>query len=102
MMDILTQRLGKRGIEAKCMEKKDPVTNLAEARQDVILRHGIDQDTGKKLQKLIKESKLKVQAAIQGDKLRVTGKQRDDLQDAMAVMRKAKVEVPLQFSNFRD
>ncbi len=74
MMDILTQRLGKRGIEAKCMEKKDPVTNLAEARQDVILRHGIDQDTGKKLQKMIKDSKLKVQAQIAGDKLRVTGK----------------------------
>jgi uncharacterized protein YajQ (UPF0234 family) len=102
MMDILTQRLGKRGIEARCMEKKDPVTNLAEARQDVILRHGIDQDTGKKLQKLIKESKLKVQAQIAGDKLRVTGKNRDDLQAAMALLRKADVDRPLQFENFRD
>jgi cyclic-di-GMP-binding protein len=102
MMDILTQRLGKRGIEAKCMEKKDPVTNLAEARQDVILRHGIDQDTGKKLQKMIKDSKLKVQAQIAGDKLRVTGKSRDDLQAAMALMRKAEVDRPLQFNNFRD
>ena len=102
MMDILTQRLGKRGIEARCMEKKDPVTNLAEARQDVILRHGIDQDTGKKLQKLIKDSKLKVQAQIAGDKLRVTGKNRDDLQSAMALMRKAEVDRPLQFNNFRD
>ncbi len=62
-----------------------------------MLEHDIDQDTGKKLQKLIKDSKLKVQAAIQGDKLRVTGKQRDDLQDAIAP-----VEVPLQFNNFRD
>ena len=102
MMDILTQRLGKRGIEAKCMEKKDPVTNLAEARQDVILRNGIDQDTGKKLQKAIKDAKLKVQAQIQGDKLRVTGKQRDDLQSAMALLRKADVDRPLQFNNFRD
>ena len=102
MMDILTQRLGKRGIEAKCMEKKDPVTNLAEARQDVILRHGIDMDTGKKLQKMIKDSKLKVQAQIAGDKLRVTGKSRDDLQQAMALMRKAEVDRPLQFNNFRD
>ena len=102
MMDILTQRLGKRGIEARCMEKKDPVTNLAEARQDVILRHGIDQDTGKKLQKMIKDSKLKVQAQIAGDKLRVTGKSRDDLQAAMALMRKAEVDRPLQFNNFRD
>jgi uncharacterized protein YajQ (UPF0234 family) len=102
MMDILTQRLSKRGIEAKCLEKKDPVTNLAEARQDVILRHGIDQDTGKKLQKMIKDSKLKVQAQIAGDKLRVTGKNRDDLQAAMALMRKAEVDRPLQFNNFRD
>jgi uncharacterized protein YajQ (UPF0234 family) len=51
MIDILTQRLAKRGIDVRCMEKKDAVTNLAEARQDVVLRHGIDQDTGKKLQK---------------------------------------------------
>jgi len=102
MIDILTQRLGKRGIEARCMEKKDPVTNLAEARQDVVLRHGIDMETGKKLQKLIKDAKLKVTAQIQGDQLRVTGKQRDDLQAAMAVMRKADVDRPLQFKNFRD
>src|SRR3954465_3916049 len=89
MIDILTQRLSKRGIESRCMEKKDPVTNLAEARQDVVLRHGIDMETGKKLQKLIKDAKLKVTAQIQGDQLRVTGKQRDDLQAAMAVLRKA-------------
>jgi uncharacterized protein YajQ (UPF0234 family) len=102
MMDILTLRLGKRGIEARCMEKKDPVTNLAEARQDVVLRQGIDPETGKKLQKLIKESKLKVQAQIQGDQLRVTGKQRDELQAAMALLRKADLDRPLQFKNFRD
>ena len=68
MLDILTQRLAKRGIDVRCMEKKDPVTNLAEARQDVVLRHGIDQETGKKLQKILKESKLKVQAQIQCDR----------------------------------
>jgi uncharacterized protein YajQ (UPF0234 family) len=102
MVDILTQRLGKRGIDVRCMEKKDPVSNLAEARQDIVLRHGVDADTGRKLQKIVKESKLKVQAAIQGDKLRVTGKSRDDLQAAMAVLRRAEVDRPLQFSNFRD
>ena len=102
MVDILTQRLGKRGIEARCMEKKDPVTNLAEARQDIVLRNGIDQETGKKLQKILKESKVKVQAQIQGDQLRVTGKSRDDLQAAMALMRKAELDRPLQFKNFRD
>ena len=66
------------------------------------MRHGIDQDTGKKLQKLVKDSKLKVQAQIQGDKLRVTGKSRDDLQAAMALLRKAELDRPLQFKNFRD
>jgi len=102
MIDILTQRLAKRGIDVRCMEKKDAVTNLAEARQDVVLRHGIDQDTGKKLQKIIKESKLKVQAQIQGEQLRVTGKQRDDLQAAMALLKKTELDRPLQFKNFRD
>jgi len=102
MLDILTQRLGKRGIDSRCMEKKDAVSNLAEARQDIVLRHGVDQDTGKKLQKLVKESKLKVQAQIQGDQLRVTGKSRDDLQSAMALMKKAELDRPLQFKNFRD
>ena len=102
MLDILTQRLGKRGIDSRCMDKKDPVSNLAEARQDIVLRHGVDQDTGKKLQKLVKESKLKVQAQIQGDQLRVTGKNRDDLQAAIALLKKAEVDRPLQFKNFRD
>jgi len=102
MLDILSQRLGKRGIDVRCMEKKDPVTNLAQARQDIVLRHGIDAESGKKLQKLVKESSLKVQASIQGDKLRVTGKSRDDLQAAMALLRKAELDRPLQFNNFRD
>ena len=102
MIDILTQRLAKRGIDVRCMEKQDAVTNLAEARQDVVLRHGIDPETGKKLQKIIKESRLKVQAQIQGEQLRVTGKQRDDLQAAMALLKKTELDRPLQFKNFRD
>jgi cyclic-di-GMP-binding protein len=102
MMDVLTLRLGKRGIDVRCMEKKDPVTNLAEARQDVLLRHGVDAETGKKLQRLVKDSKLKVQAQIMGDKLRVTGKSRDDLQAAIALLKKAELDRPLQFNNFRD
>jgi len=102
MIDILTQRLAKRGIDVRCMEKKDAVTNLAEARQDVVLRQGIDPETGKKLQKMVKESKLKVQAQIQGEHLRITGKQRDDLQAAMALLKKAELDRPLQFKNFRD
>ena len=102
MLDILKTRLSKRGIDVACIEVKDAQTNLAAARQDVLLRHGIDQDSGRQLVKLIKESKLKVQASIQGDKVRVIGKQRDDLQDAMALLRQAKVDRPLQFNNFRD
>ena len=102
MIDVLTQRLVKRGIDARCMEKKDPVSNLAQARQDVVLRHGVDQDTGKKLQKAVKDSKLKVQAQIQGDQLRIIGKSRDDLQLAMALLRKQELDRPLQFKNFRD
>ncbi|MGC4029117.1 MAG: YajQ family cyclic di-GMP-binding protein [Steroidobacteraceae bacterium] len=102
MLDILRLRLAKRGIDASCLEEKDPETNLAEARQNVVLKHGIDQDTAKKIVRLLKESGLKVQVQIQGDKVRVTGKQRDDLQAAIAHLRKAEVGVPLQFNNFRD
>ena len=102
MLDILKLKLAKRGIDVICVEAKDPVTTLASATQEVVLKHGIDQESAKKLQRLIKDSKMKVQAGIQGDKLRVTGKQRDDLQEAIAMLRKAKVDVPLQFNNFRD
>lgn len=102
MLDILKTRLSKRGIDVNCVEVKDVETNLAAARQQVILRHGIDQDAGKKIVKAIKESRLKLQAQIQGDKVRVTGKSRDDLQTAIALLRKEKLELPLQFENFRD
>jgi uncharacterized protein YajQ (UPF0234 family) len=102
MLDILKVRLGKRGIDIACLEVKDAKTNLASAQQEVLLKQGIDAETGKKLAKVIKESKLKVQGSLQGDKLRVTGKSRDDLQAAMQLLRASKVEVPLQFNNFRD
>jgi cyclic-di-GMP-binding protein len=102
MLEILKLRIAKRGIDVACLEVKDPVVNLAKAKQDVVLRHGIDADTGKKVTRLLKDSKLKVQAQIQGEKVRVTGKKRDDLQDAIAFLRKAEFDVPLQFNNFRD
>lgn len=102
MLDILRMRISKRGIDVKCMEEKDPEVNLAQARQQVLLRHGIDAEAGRKVSKLIKDSKIKVQSQIQGDKVRVTGKKRDDLQEAIAMLRKADVGVPLQFNNFRD
>jgi len=102
MLEILKLRIAKRGIDVACLEVKDPVVNLATARQQVVLRHGIDQETGKKVSRLLKDSKLKVQAQIHGDKVRVTGKKRDDLQDAIALLRKGGFDVPLQFNNFRD
>ncbi|NDD73913.1 MAG: YajQ family cyclic di-GMP-binding protein [Gammaproteobacteria bacterium] len=102
MLEILKIRLAKRGIDVACLEIKEANTNLAEAKQDVVLRHGIDADCGRKIIKLIKESKLKVQAGIHGDKVRITGKQRDDLQSAIALLRKETFDRSLQFENFRD
>ncbi len=102
MLDILKLKLAKRGIDVSCLEVKDPIVNLATAKQLVILRHGIDAETGRKVSRAIKDSKLKVQAQIQGDKVRVIGKKRDDLQEAIALLRKGTFEVPLQFNNFRD
>ena len=102
MLEILKLKVAKRGIDVACLEVQDPLVNLAKAKQQVILRHGIDQETGKKVTRLLKDSKLKVQAQIQGEKVRVTGKKRDDLQEAIAALRKGSFEVPLQFNNFRD
>jgi uncharacterized protein YajQ (UPF0234 family) len=102
MLEILKLRLTKRGIDIACMEAKEPQIALNAAKQDVVLRHGIDAETARKLVRTIKDSKLKVQAAIQGEKVRVTGKQRDDLQSAIALLRKSELGLPLQFTNFRD
>jgi cyclic-di-GMP-binding protein len=102
MLDILKLRLAKRGIDLACLEVKDPEITLSAARQQVVLRHGIDQDTGRKIVRLLKDSKLKVQASVQGEKVRVSGKQRDELQAAIALLRAAKLDRPLQFNNFRD
>jgi uncharacterized protein YajQ (UPF0234 family) len=102
MLDILKLRVTKRGIDIACMEIKEPEIALNAARQTVILRQGIDADLARKIVKLVKDSKLKVQAAIQGEKVRVSGKQRDDLQGAIALLRKEKLGMPLQYVNFRD
>ncbi|WP_440222055.1 YajQ family cyclic di-GMP-binding protein [Dokdonella sp. MW10] len=102
MQDVLLQRLAARGIDIRCADIAEPETNLASARQKVTLKQGIDQTLAKKIVKLIKDSGLKVQAQIQGDQLRVNGKKRDDLQDAIAFLRKSDVEMPLQYENFRD
>jgi len=102
MLEILKVRLGKRGIDLACLDIKEPEITLSAARQQVLLKQGIDAETGRKIARLIKDSKLKVQASIQGEKVRVTGKQRDDLQDAIRLLRGQKLDLPLQFNNFRD
>ena len=102
MLDILRQKLVKRGIDIACLDEKEPEFSGSEARQQVILRKGIDSDLARQLVKMVKGSKLKVQAAIQGDQLRISGKKRDDLQAVITLLKNADVELPLQYENFRD
>jgi cyclic-di-GMP-binding protein len=102
MMDILAQRLAKRGVDVGCMEEGKVEETGKKAKQTVTIRHGIDMDLARKIVKIVKEAKLKVQAAIQGEKVRITGKSRDDLQQVIGLLRDAKLGLPLQFENFRD
>lgn len=102
MLDILRARLIARGIDIRCVEVGDVETNLAEARQKVTIKQGIEQKLAKKIVGIIKDAKLKVEAQINGEKLRVSAKKRDDLQDVMALLKKSDIELPLQFDNFRD
>jgi uncharacterized protein YajQ (UPF0234 family) len=102
MYDMLCTKLVKRGIDISCLEMADPVVQLKTAVQVVTVREGIETTDAKKMVKMIKEKKLKVQAAIQGEQLRVTGKKRDDLQQVIALLKEGDFGVPLQFKNFRD
>lgn len=102
MLDILETKLSKRGIAVASLEIGTIETNLKEARQIITIKQGIESDLAKRLVKIVKESKLKIQAAIQGDQVRITGKNRDDLQEAIALIRGQKIVLPLQFINFRD
>ena len=102
MYDILCNKLVKRGVDIACLEKTEPVIQARTATQTVRVNEGIDAPVAKKLVKLVKESKSKVQAAIQGEQLRITGKKRDDLQQVIALLKAADVETPLQYKNFRD
>lgn len=102
MMDILRQKLVKRKVDVGCMDIKEPETSLNAARQQVTIKQGIETDVAKKMVKAIKGAKLKVQAQIQGEQVRVTGKKRDDLQQVIALLKGADYGLPLQFSNFRD
>jgi len=103
IMDVLTGKLVKRNVDARFLDKGDvQKAGGDKVRQVITVRSGIESEQAKKIQKLIKESKLKVQASIQGDAVRVTGKDRDVLQEAIALVRKEMADLPLTFSNFRD
>jgi cyclic-di-GMP-binding protein len=102
MVDILRNKLIKRNVDTDTMVVGDIVHSGKTYSQAVTFKEGIEQEVAKKLIKLIKDSKIKVQAAIQGDQVRVTGKNRDDLQEVIALARKAELGQPFQFNNFRD
>tara|TARA_B100001750_G_scaffold221024_1_gene209202 strand:- start:21 stop:503 length:483 start_codon:yes stop_codon:yes gene_type:complete len=102
MMDILRQKLSKRGIDVGCLQEEEPEITGTEAKQKIIMQQGIDTPLAKELVKKIKASKIKVQASIQGEKLRVSGKKRDNLQSVIALLKDADAGLPLQYENFRD
>ena len=103
MHELLKAHLVRRKVEPSALDFKEPEKASGDTlRQRIVVKQGIDRDLARRLVKEIKDSKLKVQAAIQGDELRVSGKKRDDLQEAIAMIRGLKIEQPLQFVNFRE
>lgn len=102
MLDILKAKLAKRGVELGSLDVKEAESSGKRLHQMVILRQGIDTELARKIVKMIKDKKMKVQAAIQGDKVRVSGKKRDDLQSVIAMLKASEIDLPLQFDNFRD
>lgn len=102
MMDILIQKLSRRGIDVACLNTSEPRMSGQTATQEATLKQGLESDIAKKIVKDIKTSKLKVQSAIQGDKVRISGKKRDDLQQVIALLKEGNYDLPLQFNNFRD
>ena len=102
MLDILHQKLSKRGIDIACLKEEEAEITGNAARQKVVMRQGLDTPLARELVKKIKASKIKVQSSIQGEKLRVSGKKRDDLQAVIALLKDADIDLPLQYENFRD
>ncbi len=102
MLDVLYAKLAKRGIDLAAAEPGEPEIMAKTATRTVTIREGIDQDLARKIVKTVKGSKIKVQASIQGDQVRITGKKRDDLQAVIALLKESELELPLQFKNFRD
>jgi cyclic-di-GMP-binding protein len=101
--DVLTGKLAKRGVDVRCLQT-GAIEKVSgnKVKQTITVRQGVEQELGKKIVKLVKDSKLKVQASIQGDAVRISGAKKDDLQETIASVRKAITDFPLQFKNFRD
>jgi len=102
MFDILTARMASRKVDVRSLVPEKPQINVSEAWQEVVVRQGIETDLARKIVKMVKAEKLKVQAAIQGEKVRVTGKKKDDLQSVIGLLKETVTDVPLQFENYRD
>ncbi len=102
MLDIFRVKLSRRGVDVDCMDVQSSEESGLKVRQKVTIKEGLDSESAKKITKLIKEKKLKVQAQIQKEQVRVTGKKRDDLQAVMAMLKAESLGLPLQFKNFRD
>ena len=104
VMDILLAKLSKRGVDARFLDRSAPIEKIGgdKVKQPLTVKSGIDTETAKKIQTAVKQSKLKVQASIQGDTVRINGTKRDDLQAAIALIRQTIADAPLSFSNFRD
>ena len=102
MFDVLQTKFVKRGIDLKFLEQGKIIESGKGARQEIKVKQGIETDVAKKMVKMVKDKKMKVQAAIQGEKLRITGKKRDDLQQVIAMFKEANLGVPLQYENYRD
>ena len=101
--EIIYSKLAKRDIDTRCLEKGKIEERGKRAYQTISVRQGIDKELARKMVKMVKDMKMKVQAAVQGDQVRITGKKRDDLQQVMAMLKAAdSIDLPLQFTNFRD
>ena len=100
--DILHSKLSKRGIDVGCLDYGDIQESINETRQEITVRQGVDKELARKIVKLIKNTKLKVQSSIQGDQVRINGKKRDDLQEVIAFLKDQNLGLPLQYTNFRD
>lgn len=102
MQEILEKKLVKRAVDIGSLNYQDITENINQAKQIISIIQGVDKDLCRKIVKIVKDSKVKVQAAIQGEQVRVTGKKRDELQQIISILKNSDIKLPLQFSNFRD